>query len=161
MFRPTGPGNDEAVTVGRLSLRALLQRPVTVRGIRVGTPEDAVLDGRLSRVLGLEIVCADGVTRFLPLAAARMRDDRVTVESPLVLLEEDQRAFYRRGSRPLRELLGAPLLRDGRPLGELVDLLVAEDGSVVAVSAACEGSAPALHDRAGLAVGRAAEVPAA
>ena len=146
---------------GHVWLRALLERPVTLKGIRLGVPVDAVLDSESLRVVGLEVLCSDELTRFLPLAAARIREDQVAVGSPLLLLEDDQREFYRRGSRAFRSLAGAAVVRDGRRLGELVDVLAEADGAVVAVSARASGSAVSVYERAEVTIDPAAEVSAA
>lgn len=145
---------------GGTSLRALMRRPVTLSGIRLGTPSDAVLDTESLRVVGLEVLCDDGVARFLPLAAARLRDDQVAVGSALLLLEQDDREFYRRRSRGFRSLLGRPVERDGRPLGSLVDLVVAPDGTVEAVAARANG-VPVLHASDGVTIGAAPRASAA
>ena len=135
-----------------VSLRALLGRRVTLKGIRLGTPSDAVLDKGSLRVVGLEVLCDDGVRRFLPLAAARVRDDHVAVGSALVLLEEADRTFYRRRSRSFRELLGGAVTREGHRLGELVDLVVAPDGTVEALAVRTNDSGVRLHESAGVAI---------
>ena len=140
------------MTCGTFSLRALLGRPVMLKGIRLGDPSDAVLDTESLRVVGLEVLCADGARRFLPLAAARIRDDRVAVGSALILLDEQDREFYRPRSRTFRALIGAPVEQEGRPLGELVDLVVAADGTVEAVAARANGSGALLHESAGVTI---------
>lgn len=149
------------MTCGPASLRVLLRRPVTLEGIRLGTPSDAVLDKESMRVIGLEVLCDDGVHRFLPLAAARVREDHVAVGSALVLLEEEDRAFYRRRSRSFRDLLGGAVTREGQRLGDLVDLVVGRDGIVEAVAARVNGSGVRLHGSAGLTIEPAAKASAA
>lgn len=129
--------------------------------IRLGEPTDAVLDSDSLRVVGLEIACDDGVRRFLPLAAARIREDHVAVASALLLLEEDVRAFYRRRTLAFTDLVGAPVSRAGRSLGELADLTVAADGEAEAVWVTVDGSGEWQHPRAGVVVGIAHRVPAA
>ena len=145
--------------MGRLS--GLLERPVMLENIRLGAPTDAVLDGESLRVVGLEIECDDGVRRFLPLAAARIRDDHVAVGSALLLLEEDVRGFYRRRTVMFGALVGAPVERAGRLLGELSDLAVAADGEAEALWVTVDGSDERQYPRAGLIVGAAHRVPAA
>jgi sporulation protein YlmC with PRC-barrel domain len=149
------------VTSRSFSLRALLGRPVMLKGIRLGDPSDAVLDTESLRVVGLEVLCADGARRFLPLAAARIREDRVAVGSALILLEGEDREFYRPRSRTFRALIGAPVERGGRPLGELVDLVVAPDGTVEAVAARVNGSGALLHESAGVTISPAPKASAA
>ena len=74
-----GAREVSVITAG-VSLRELLERPVMLGDIRLGAPIDAVLDADSLRVVGLEVECGDGLRRFLPLAAARIRDDRLSVE---------------------------------------------------------------------------------
>jgi sporulation protein YlmC with PRC-barrel domain len=149
------------VTSSSFSLRALLGRPVMLKGIRLGDPSDAVLDTESLRVVGLEVLCADGARRFLPLAAARIREDSVAVGSALVLLDDGDREFYRSRSRTFRALIGAPVEREGRSLGELVDLLVTPDGTVEAVAARVNGSSALLHESVGITISPAPEASAA
>jgi hypothetical protein len=129
--------------------------------IHLGEPTDAVLDSESLRVLGLEVECDDGVRRFLPLAAARVREDHVAVGSALLLLEEDVSDFYRRRTLMFTALVGAPVERAGRPLGELSDLTVAADGTAEAVWVGTNGSGELRHPRAGVVIGPAQRVPAA
>jgi len=132
-----------------------------LKGIRLGDPSDAVLDTESLRVVGLEVHCADGARRFLPLAAARIRDDRVAVGSALILLDGEDREFYRSRSRTFRALIGAPVEREGRSLGDLVDLVVAPDGTVEAVAARVNGSAALLHESVGITISVAPKASAA
>ena len=128
-FSAAHPGNDGAVTTP-LSAASLLGRPVQLRGIRLGRPRDVLLDRETMRVVGLEIACGDDTRRFLPLAAARVRDDEIAVRSALLLLEGDDLAFYRRRGRLLSSMRGRGVALAGRPLGVLRDVLLDEDGAV-------------------------------
>jgi hypothetical protein len=83
----------------------LLRLPVRVRGIDVGKAVDLLVDPLARRVLGLDVLCRDESHRFLPLTAAVFDDQQITVESALMLLAEDQLAFYRTRGRSLRELM--------------------------------------------------------
>ena len=148
------------ITAG-ISLRELLKRPVMLGDIRLGAPLDAVLDSDSLRVVGLEVDCADGVRRFLPLPAARIRDDRISVGSALILLEENVRDFYRRRSCMFTALVGLPVERAGRPLGPLTDFVVAPDGTTESVRVSANGSDEESHPRAGVVIGRARRIPAA
>jgi hypothetical protein len=148
------------ITAG-LSLRELLERPVMLEDIRLGTPIDAVLDSESLRVVGLEVECGDGMRRFLPLAAARIRHDRISIGSALMLLEETVRDFYRRRSSMFSTVVGLPVERAGRPLGLLADLVVAPDGTTEEVRVRANGSGETGHPPAGLVLGRARRVPAA
>src|SRR5829696_5245520 len=152
---------EGAMSTGGTSLRELLERPVMLEDIRLGEPTDAVLDSESLRVVGLEVECDDGVRRFLPLAAARIREDHVAVGSALLLLDEDVRGFYRRRTLMFGSLVGSPVERSGRLLGELSDLTVGADGEVEAVWVRVDGSGERQYPRAGLVVGAAHRVPAA
>ena len=149
------------VTAAGVSLRELLERPVTLEDIQLGTPTDAVLDTESLRVVGLEVECRDGARRFLPLAAARIRDDRIEVGSALMLLEENVRDFYRRRSSMFSRVVGLSVERAGRPLGRLVDLIVAADGTTESVRVSANGSDERNHPRAGLVIGPARRISAA
>jgi hypothetical protein len=81
----------------------LLSLPVRLRGIRLGTPVEALLDARIDRLLGFEVLCGDGARRFLPFAVARLQADEIAVESALTLIDERDLGFYRRNSRRLVE----------------------------------------------------------
>ena len=113
-----------------LSAQELLRLPVRLRGITLGRPADLVLDPEATRVVGVEVVCGDDGRRFLPLAAARIREDELAVGSPLLLLDEGDLAFYRRRGRALSSLRGAEIVRSGRIAGTLADILIGEDGAV-------------------------------
>src|SRR5258705_469790 len=82
----------------------LLPLPVPVHGIQLGRPVDALLDPRVDRVVGLELVCGDGANRFLPFSVARIRDDEIEVSSALALIDDRESAYYRRNSRRLADL---------------------------------------------------------
>jgi hypothetical protein len=155
-----GAREVSVITAG-VSLRELLERPVMLGDIRLGAPIDAVLDTDSLRVVGLEVECGDGMRRFLPLAAARIRDDRLSVGSALMLLEENVGDFYRRRSSTFTTLVGLPVERAGRPLGRLTDLVVAPDGTTESVRVSVNGSGERSHPRAGVVIGRARRVPAA
>jgi hypothetical protein len=71
------------------------------------------------------------VHRFLPLAAASISEDALTITSPLVLLEEDELAFYRDRTFALASLRGRTIERGGRPVGTLLDVVVGEGGVLV------------------------------
>jgi sporulation protein YlmC with PRC-barrel domain len=121
---------ENASVVGCRPVEALLRLPVRVRGIQLGRPFDVVLDLDRRRAIGLEVICGDGSRRYLPLAAARVREDEIVIGSSLLLLTENDLAFYRRRARMLRDLRGNVVERGGRALGSLVDVLLAEDGAV-------------------------------
>ena len=130
--------------------RELLARPVRIRGIQLGRPVDLVVDPASWRVIGLDVRCGDGVLRFLPLAAARVRGDEVEVRSALLLLDEGDTSFYRRGTSSLRRLGGAPVTERGEPAGPLRDVVVSPDGTITAVEVE---DGRRLRTGAGVAVG--------
>src|SRR3954447_7180234 len=109
-------------SMGSRSATELLQLPVQLHRIRLGRPVDLLLDPVEWRALGFVVFCGDGSSRFLVFAAADLREDAINVSSALLLLEDVD--FYRERSRSLRDLLRG---------GELLDLLVAADGSAEAV----------------------------
>jgi hypothetical protein len=86
-----------------LRAEQLLHRPVLVRGIRLGRVADVLFDPAAPRVLGLDVLCGDGVHRFLPLPAVTLADARIEVSSSLTLLDEETLAFYSRRGRSLAQ----------------------------------------------------------
>ena len=95
-FLRCGRGQDARV-VRPIPARDLLVLPVRLHGIQLGRPVDLLLDREDRRALGFDILCGDDVHRFLPLPTVSVTDDALTISSPLVLLEEDELAFYRTG----------------------------------------------------------------
>ena len=83
----------------------LLRRPVRVRGLEIGHAVDAIVDPARTRVLGFDVLCRDDSHRFLPLTAATVAADEISVGSALTLLSEDQLDYYRKRARWLRELV--------------------------------------------------------
>ena len=126
----------------RVSGAELLGRPVRLNGIHLGWPVDVVLDADARRVIGLDVRCGDDAVRFLPLAAARVRDEEVEVRSALLLLDESHSSFYRRRTTRLRSLRGLAVERRGRPLGTLADLVLADDGAVLELALEEGGRVP-------------------
>jgi hypothetical protein len=77
--------------------------PVRTAGIDLARCVDAlVADDR--RLLGFEVIGGDGRRRFLPLAAATVREDELEVRSALVFLEERALAYYREHTQSARAL---------------------------------------------------------
>jgi hypothetical protein len=91
--------------VKRVLAEDLLRLPVRTNGIEIGHPVDLIVDPLRNRALGFDVLCRDDSHRFLPLTAAVIDDEQITVESPLVLLAEDQLDFYRTRGKSLRELM--------------------------------------------------------
>jgi hypothetical protein len=128
-FHPTVSGR---IVGGVLTIRGnhLLALPVRLHGIQLGRPVDLLLDRGELRVLGLDVLCGDEVHRFLPLPTASVTAEAIAISSPLVLLEEDQLAFYRTRAFAFTSLRGRPVERRGRDVGALVDIVVRSDGSL-------------------------------
>ena len=133
-----GRGNDQLVRAG-VSIEGLLRRPVVLRGIRLGRPTDVALDAATLRAVGFDVRCGDGVDRFLPLPAARLHEDEIAVGSALMLLDEADATFYRRGIRRFGTLVGAQVERGGEALGVLEDVLLEPEGSIAALRVAVDG----------------------
>jgi hypothetical protein len=68
---------------------------VTTNGIELARTV-AVLVDRDGRVVGFELVCRDGVRRFLPAGAADIGATEIRVASALVFLDEGELAWYRK-----------------------------------------------------------------
>ena len=115
-----------------LSGDALLALPVRLHGIQLGRPVDLLLDREAVRAVGLDVRCGDEEHRFLPLLTAAVSENGITIHSPLVLLEEDELDFYRSRTFALSSLRGRPVLRNGREVGTLRDVVVAQGGELVA-----------------------------
>jgi len=101
----------------------LLRLPVRTRDIEIGRPVDVIVDPARNRAVGFDVLCRDDEHRFLPWTAAIVADDMISVESPIVMLEEEQLAFYRARARSLRELV--PVLEN---------VLIEPDGTLEVVS---------------------------
>ena len=76
-------------------MEKLLELPVSLHGLRVGTVVDVILDRSEGLPMGLEVRCLDGRHRFLPMAAATPVGAEVVIDSPFALLETDELEFYR------------------------------------------------------------------
>lgn len=113
--------------MGSRSAIELLLLPVQLERIRLGRPVDLLLDAERWRVLGFVVLCGDENRRFLPYAAADVREDEIAVSSALLLLEDVE--FYRGRSRSLRALLGGSAANGQHEVGRLRDLLVGHDGA--------------------------------
>ena len=128
-FRPTSSGR---IGGGVITIRGnhLLALPVRLHGIQLGRPVDLLLDREELRVLGLDVLCGDEVHRFLPLPTASVSAEAIAISSPLVLLEEDQLAFYRTRAFAFRSLRGSAVEQRRREVGALDDIVVRSDGSL-------------------------------
>jgi hypothetical protein len=112
----------------------LVGRPVVIQDVRLGVAVDALFDRALGRLVGLD-VRRDEANRFLPYPACEVFEDRLAVESPLVLLEREL-DFYRMGGSALSGLRGQPVLVAGDALGTLADLVIGPEGEVVRIAVA-------------------------
>jgi hypothetical protein len=110
----------------------LLALPVRLHGIQLGRPVDLLLDRDAQRAVGLDVLCGDEVHRFLPLPTAAVGRGEIRILSPLVLLEQRELDFYRSRTLALSRVRGGAVERNGRQLGLLRDVVVAENGRVVA-----------------------------
>ena len=79
----------------------LLRVPVLTRGIRLGEVGSVLLDAEEPRILGLEVLCGDGASRFLPFSTARRGSQGIEIDSTFTLLDSRELEFYRAHSRPL------------------------------------------------------------
>ena len=104
-----------------------------LHGIQLGRPTDLIVDLEAERAFGLDVLCGDEVHRFLPLAAAIVNDDEISVTSALTLLEEAELAFYRSRATALSDLRGVEIVQDGSPVGRLRDVVVEGAGTLAAV----------------------------
>jgi len=130
-LRPVGLGTIAAGMKERTG-DELLALPVRLHGIQLGRPVDLLLDRDAGRAVGLDVFCGDEVHRFLPLPTAAVGRADIRILSPLVLLEQRELDFYRSRTLALSRLRGAPVELNGLRLGPLRDVVVAEDGRVVA-----------------------------
>ena len=108
----------------------LLSLPVRCRGIQLGRVVDLVADTAARRGVGFDVLCGDGVQRFLPLGSAAVGEQEIEVDSPLVLIEPAESAFYRDRGTSVRRLSGRVLDEDGQALGALRDVVLDSDGAI-------------------------------
>jgi hypothetical protein len=136
-FSPGALGHDAPV-VKPIRADELLALPVRLHGLQLGRPVDVLLDREDGRALGLDVRCGDDVHRFLPFPTASVTPHELAIASPLVLLEEDQLAFYRARTSSLAALRGSPVEQDSRPAGRLRDVVIGSRGAIVEVIAESE-----------------------
>ena len=115
-----------------LSAEELLQFPVRLDSIDVGRAVDLIVDPVQKRALGLDVLCRDDVHRFLPLAAAEVRESEIRLTSPFALVDDDGFEFYRGRASSLRQLKGTQVARRGRDLGSIRDVVVSPSGEIEA-----------------------------
>jgi hypothetical protein len=97
MFGESGQ-NRAAVTSERFLNRRVLLRG----GIELGRVVDVILEPDADRPLGLDVLCGDGVHRFLPMATVARLGADIQIESSLTLLDPAELDFYRLRGRSLR-----------------------------------------------------------
>jgi len=129
----------------------LVRRPVAVGEVRLGVAVDALFDRGLARLVGFDVGCRHGAHRFLPFPAAEVKEDRLAVESALVLLDREL-DFYRAGSRAFSDLVGEEVSLAGERIGPLEDLLVDREGNVRRVVVSGPAGAVELEPGPALAV---------
>jgi hypothetical protein len=122
-----------------LSGDALLALPVRLHGIQLGRPADLLLDRESFRAVGLDVVCGDDVHRFLPLPTAVVSEEEIVIRSPLVLLEEGQRDFYRARAFTLSSLRRRVVQRERSEAGTLRDVVLGQAWELVALIVESEG----------------------
>ena len=110
----------------------LLQFPVRLDSIDVGRAVDLIVDPVQQRALGLDVLCRDNAHRFLPLAAAEVRESEIRLTSPFALVDNDGFEFYRGRASSLRQLKGMHVARAGRDLGAIRDVVVSPTGEIEA-----------------------------
>jgi hypothetical protein len=84
----------------------LLSLPVRVHGIELGRIVDVLVDRATPRALGFDVLCGDQAHRFLPFPLAVLNGNAVEIDSPLLLVDFGQSAFYREQASSLRDLNG-------------------------------------------------------
>ena len=115
--------------MGSMASGEVLALPVRMHGIGLGRSVELIVDVDVRRVLGIEVRCGDDTHRFLPLAAAHVREGEIAIASPLTLL--DELAFYRARGRGLGALRGARVANAGGDVGTLRDVAFDADGSIL------------------------------
>jgi hypothetical protein len=134
-----------------MSAERLLRLPVRVRGIELGRPVDLLLDRQHTRALGFEVLCGDEERRFLPLAVATVRESELELRSPFGLLDEAELAFYTKRGSTFATLRGCGVARARTVLGELVDLMLAPDGTIASIVVATPDGCEELDNGADVA----------
>lgn len=127
--------------MSRVNVSELMRASIRVRGIPLGRSVDAILDRGRRRVLGLEVHCGDAERRFLPFSVATLGARDLQIRSPLVLLEEQQLAFYKERGTTFRALRGLAVARRGKLLGTLKDLVLGDEGAIAEVVVATAAGA--------------------
>jgi hypothetical protein len=133
----------------------LLELPVRLHGILLGRPVELLVDPGRGRAIALEVVCGDERHRLLPLAAATIGEEEISISSALLLADAEHAPFYRERTSRLATLRGTPVARNGRPLGTLGDVVVGANGQIEAVLVESRSGLRTVACETGLQVGGA------
>jgi hypothetical protein len=137
--------------MGSIAFGDVTMLPVRLHGIELGRSVELIVDLDVRRVLGFEVRCGDDVHRFLPLAAARVRDGEIMTRSSLTIL--DELPFYRARGHGLAALRGARVANAGGEVGTLRAVVFEDDGSIAELVVATAGGqrriAPGVDVRIG------------
>src|SRR5436189_6382500 len=114
--------------MGSMASGDVVALPVRLHGIELGRSVELIVDLDVRRVLGFEVRCGDDAHRFLPLAAARVRDGEIAIGSPLTLL--DELPFYHSRGHRLAALRGARVAAARDELGTLRGVAFEDDRSI-------------------------------
>jgi hypothetical protein len=131
-------GNEPDVMRTR-SAAELLTLAVRLRGLTLGRAIDLFLDRDDLRLVGIEVLCGDEEHRFLPVAAAKLAEEGIAINSPLVLLDAPQVDFYRSRTFSLGAIRGRPVRRRDRDIGVLRDLRLDAELAVAAIVVEADG----------------------
>jgi len=131
---------------------SLVGQDVLLQDVCLGVVVDALLDRRVTRLVGLDVRCADGAHRFLPFPACEVLVGNIAVESVLVLLDREL-DFYRLGGNAFSGLRGLPVRVGGHEIGPLADLLVSLEGDVRRIVASAPLGPLELEPEPGLVIG--------
>jgi uncharacterized protein YrrD len=134
-------------------------RPVVIGDVRLGAVVDVLFDRALARLVGLQVLCGDGARRFLPFPACEVCENRIAVESALVLLDREL-DVYRTGGRTHSDLRGRPVTVAGNEVGSLADQLVGGEGNVTRILVSAPGGEVELEPGPDVVVGNDALRPA-
>ncbi len=110
----------------------VLAGPVCIRGIRVGEPLDVFFDSDLRSAIGLEVLCRDGIRRFLPWAVAKSGPDGLSISFSLALLDGPQLEYYREHALTLSLLRRLPFESSEGRFG-VEDVVVGGGGRILAL----------------------------
>ena len=108
----------------------VLAGPVCIRGIQVGEPLDVFFDADLRCAIGLEVLCRDGIHRFLPWAVGESGPAGLSISFSLALLDRPQLEYYREHALALSLLRRLPFETADGVCG-IDDVVVGSGGRVL------------------------------